>query len=484
MKKIMNWVLAATLVCGSTVFTSCSSNEDSPSPAEQSKKDRKEFVAHTRQTLKYMAENMNFGSWEAANTLNQKFNEYVLNNSEFQKAVIPLFLQKIQESIKPVEEGSELAEMGYKMYATVDLTDFNYRFTMKDDMSGFDVEPAEDFEIILSGYNPATQQVEKDNYKLTMKTGSQTYSILFSLMSNAEFAVVGLIPEDFAYAISDKLTGNWRDVFTGAFINLVKNSDPSKIIVKQNDGFTISGTLTSTIPSSQAMGKAADATTVNFLIDSDHKTKQGTAFVGFEQNGQKLVDLDLKVSVGEHSDLPGLDLTLFNSSGTSIIDLLSAVWGTHSLDEGKIILLDDLETTVSISNMAMAIEIANEMAKARRNYADQQTMGAYADQLNELISCTMICKGVNQTIPMRMVTTKIGVDWWAMPGLNFADENGYVAITDMLDKESVEYGFNLLDHAVGPMQQSIITVRQLIQFVRTYLIPMQKQQGGNNNQAQ
>jgi hypothetical protein len=427
---------------------------------------------------------MNFGSWEAANTINQKFNQYVLNNSEFQKAVIPLFLQKIQESTKPVEEGSQLAEMGYKMYSTVDLTDFNYRFTMKDDMSGFDVEPAEDFEVILNGYNPSTQQVEKGNYKLIMKAGGQTYGILFSLVSTKDLAVVGLIPQDFVFAISDNLTGSWRDVFTGSFMNLAKNSDPSKIIVKDNDGFTISGTLTSNIPAFQAMGKDADATTLNFLIDSDHKTQKGTAFVDFEQNGQKMVELDLKVSVGELSGLPALDLSQFISSGTSIIDLLSALWGTRSLDEGKLILLDDLETTVSISDMAAAIQIANEMAKARRNYADQQTIGAYADQLNELISGTMICRGVNQTIPMRMVTTKIGVDWWAMPGLNFADENGYVAITDMLDKESVEYGFNLLDHAVGPMQQSLITVRQLIQFVQTFIVPMRNQQGGSNGQAQ
>jgi hypothetical protein len=83
----------------------------------------------------------------------------------------------------------------------------------------------------------------------------------------------------------------------------------------------------------------------------------------------------------------------------------------------------------------------------------------------------MTCKGVEQTIPMRIVTTKIGVDWWAVPGLNFADENGYVAITDMLDKESVEYGFNIVDHAVGPMAQSVITVRQLIQFVQSFIIP-------------
>ena len=36
----------------------------------------------------------------------------------------------------------------------------------------------------------------------------------------------------------------------------------------------------------------------------------------------------------------------------------------------------------------------------------------------------------------------------------------------MLDRESVEYGLNIVDHAAEPMQQSIITVRQLMQALQ------------------
>ena len=67
---------------------------------------------------------------------------------------------------------------------------------------------------------------------------------------------------------------------------------------------------------------------------------------------------------------------------------------------------------------------------------------------------------------MRLATTKIGVDWWACPALNFADENGYVPLTEMLDKESLEYGINIIDHAAAPMQQSIVTVRQVMQALQ------------------
>ena len=71
MKKIMHWVLAATLVCGASVFTSCSNdNSDNAGSIEQAKNNRKEFVAHTRAMLKDLAENLNFNSWEYANTLN------------------------------------------------------------------------------------------------------------------------------------------------------------------------------------------------------------------------------------------------------------------------------------------------------------------------------------------------------------------------------------------------------------------------------
>ena len=35
MKKIMNWMLAAILICGASVFTACTSNEDNPAPVPQ-----------------------------------------------------------------------------------------------------------------------------------------------------------------------------------------------------------------------------------------------------------------------------------------------------------------------------------------------------------------------------------------------------------------------------------------------------------------
>ena len=483
MKKILNWVLASTLVCGASVFTSCSNdNSDNAGSIEQAKKDRKEFVAHTRATLKDLAENLNFSSWNAANTLNQYFNQYVLNNPGFEKAVLATFMQKTQQSIKPVEEGSELAEMGYYSYGTVDLTDFNYRFTMNANNDGFDVEAADDFEVILNAWNPTTQQVEAGLYRLTLKSGgSTTYKFEHAMSQQPGMALVVLIPSEFQFSIADRLSGQWHDGFSGSFKNQVSVADGHEYAQLDRDSWTVAGTITSDFAGVTALGAKADQTTLDFSVVSDKVNNKGDVALSWSQNGRKMLDLALKESGDGTGGIYRLDLSQFTSSA-SILDVIGAIMTSRTLDEGKLTLLDDLTTTVSISDMQEALQVAREAATARRNYADQKTIDQYTQKLNELVKCEMTCKGVNQEISMRLMTTKFGVDWWSMPSFNFADENGYVAFTELLDPESVQYGINIIDHAAEPMQQSAIVVRQLLQFVQTFLMQMRVNQAQTGNQ--
>ena len=477
MKKMMNWVLAATLVCGASVFTSCSNdNSDNAGSIEQAKKDRKEFVAHTRATLKDLAENLNFSSWNAANTLNQYFNQYVLNNPGFEKAVLATFMQKTQQSIKPVEEGSELAEMGYYSYGTVDLTDFNYRFTMNANNDGFDVEAADDFEVILNAWNPTTQQVEAGLYRLTLKSGgSTTYKFEHAMSQQPGMALVVLIPSEFQFSIADRLSGQWHDGFSGSFKNQVSVADGHEYAQLDRDTWTVAGTITSDFAGVTALGAKADQTTLDFSVVSDKVNNKGDVALSWSQNGRKMLDLALKESGDGTGGIYRLDLSQFTSSA-SILDVIGAIMTSRTLDEGKLTLLDDLTTTVSISDMQEALQVAREAATARRNYADQKTIDQYTQKLNELVKCEMTCKGVNQEISMRLMTTKFGVDWWSMPSFNFADENGYVAFTELLDPESVQYGINIIDHAAEPMQQSAIVVRQLLQYVQGLVSGFQQSQ--------
>ena len=465
MRKIVNWVLAATFICGASMFTSCTANDTNDNPSqEQAKENRKEFIQHTRQNLKDLAENLNFASWEIANEINQEFNTTVLNNPQFEKAIIPLFTQKILETVKPVEEGSELAAMGYKQYATIDLTKFNYRFTMKEDGSGFDVEEADDFEMIINGFNPTTQQVEKGMRKLKLEARGDTYKQLAKRLGNEELAVVILVPSGFLFSIASMVPGDWADVFKGVFANVFELSGESEFVNPKTDAVSIAGFLSSEIGELPGGKYAPDATSLTFALDNDPVANKSNMKFTFWQNSKSMIDLDC---TAEYPDKE-IDFTQFTTS-KSILDVLVALISGSTL-EGSLTLNDDLTTTISISDCAKAIQLNREMAHARRNYADQATIEGYTQQLNELMSAKMTCKGVNQVIPMRLQTEKFGVDYMAMPAFNFADENGYVPFTQLLDKESVEYAINIVDHAAEPMAGAIVTVRQLMQFVQTFLM--------------
>ena len=476
MKKIMNWMLAAIFICGASVFTACSESEDNPTP-KPTEKNRKEFIAHTRANLKTMAENMNFLSWNAANDINQKFNTGVLNNPEFEKAIMPLFMQTLLKNVLPVEEGSELAKMGYASCATIDLSEFNYRFTMKDDNSGFDVEPADDFEMILNSINPKTNQFEKGLYKLSLKAGGSTFNILLKKMSSGELAVVAKIPTEFNFAIASKVSGNWNDDFTGSFKNEVQLDGTSGFTNRMTDAFNISGIIKSSIPGSASL--KSDATDLVFSVGQDPTTHKGSMKFNFIHNNKSMVAFDINMTNKDGKT----DLSQLTNSNT-LIDLFSAVFSGNSMEESTITLLDDLVTTCSISDCQKAIQIANEMAQARRSYADQQTIDSYTQQLNKLITASMTCKYNGLTIPMQMQTVKFGVDFTAMPALNFGDETGFVPVNQLLDTESMEYAINIIDHAVEPMQNAIIVVRQLLNFVQTYIAPNQREQADSKEMVQ
>ena len=466
-----NWVLAATLICGASVFTSCTEGSDNPAP--ENAKDRKEFIQHTRENLKDIAENLNFTSWGFANRINQEFNTTVLNNPEFEKAIIPLFTQKIREGIQPVEEGSELAAMGYKQYATIDLTKFNYRFTMKEDGSGFDVEEADDFEMIINGYSPKTEQWEKGLRKLTLQASGDTYKQLAKRLGNEETAVVILVPSEFKFNIASMVPGSWMEAFKGEFKNDVKMSGESEYMNPKTDAIGITGVLTTGLPDTPDGDHRADATDLYFDIANDPVANENSMKFSFGHNDKSMIELEATANYTDKE----IDLTDFSQFTTSgrILDVLVALMSGGKL-EGSLTLNDDLTTAISISDCGKAMQLQHEMAHARRNYADQATIEEYTKQLNELMSAKMTCKGVNQVIPMKLQTEKFGVDYWAMPAFNFADEKGYVPITELLDKESVEYGINIIDHAAEPMAGAIVTVRQLLQFVQTFIMQMRVNQ--------
>ena len=455
MKRHFFGMMAAILVCGSAVFTSCSNDDDNSSSAEEKKggADRQEFVAHTRQNLKEVAENLNFSTWNSLNFFNTNINQYLMLNDDFDKTISRTLGQEIQKSIAPLP-AAVVEKTGKKYAATVNLADFDYIFTATE--TGFDVTPNTEDGLIVDITDPYNPECSA---KISLVGSGEEYELLSERMSNDSVGVIIRIPAHYDFTLSTKQGGEWVPavtVSTDLTVNRAEYDDPdlpADAADIKKDAWNLKGTLKSAIP--------GDAIDLVFNIGQDPRTHKAGMTFDYAHNSKKMIGVR-----AELANTNGMtDLSMLTNS-SSIMDIVQAIMLGNSVDNMQITLLDDLTTTLKVTDCEKVLEIQDAMASARRSYADQATIDGYVSELNKYISGSMTCKGVSQTIPMKMQTTKIGVDWWAAPALKFADEDSYVTLNDMLDRESVEYGLNIVDHAAEPMQQSIITVRQLMQALQ------------------
>ena len=323
-------------------------------------------------------------------------------------------------------------------------------------MIGFEVAENNDkgLEVLMpipTGFGTTIEYVS-----FTLKGTGDSYSFPSRRLSNDSVMVLVKLPAQYDVALSTKSGGTWTKNIYGTIKNTAKGKegietpDGSTPIMPAMDAWNIACDLHSNIP-------GVDATDFYFAIGQDPETKKAGLKFDFTHNGKKMVDATATMTnTNGRTDLR--DMT----SSSSIADVFTAIMAGNSIEDLTLTLLDCLTTNVKVSDCEKVVQIQNEMAKARRNYADQKTIGGYVDQLNQLVTCSMSDKAVNQEIPMRLVTTQVGVDWWAVPGLSFADENGYAPLTEVLDQETLQYGLNIIDHAVEPTKNAIIVARQLI----------------------
>ena len=466
---MLQWVMAATLVCGASVFTACSSDDDDNNNSGNNEtkggKNRQEFVEHTRANLKSVAENLNFTTINSFNYMNTYLNEYVLLNDEFDKTISRAFGQKIQATLQPFEvpEGVDPADFpdymqkDFKYVALVDLTDYNYTFTAT--MTGFNMAENADEGLVVE--IPVYGTSETEGVKIVIKGTGDTYELISPRFSNDSVLVMINIPAKYDLSFSVKADGKWTEYLYGTVKNTAvggkdgpETPDGVKPFMPTADGWNVALDLHSNIP-------GVDATDIYFAIGQDPSTKKAGLKLDYTHNAQKV----LNVTATLNNTNGKTDLSKMTSTN-SIADVFTAIMAGNDIEDMTLTLLGCLTTNVKVSDCEKVVTLQNEMAEARRNYADQKTIENYVSQLNKLVTSTMSDKTLGQEIPMKLTTTQIGIDYWAVPALKFADETDYVPLTEVLDQKSVEYGLNIVDHAVDPAKDAIIVARQLMQAVQ------------------
>ena len=467
-KRIFSIIAMACFAMASTfTFTACGDDDDNNTPAKEETKvtNRTVFQQHVKGNLKAIAENMNFGSLSAASTVNQNFNENVLDNPAFGQTLHAILTQQIQAGLQPATIETVKAA-GFLYQSIVDLSQLHYRFTLKADKSGFDMAPAEHFELVHTA--------EGATNKLSIDMSGDSKKMLSRRLSQPDkgLAVILLVPAKIEFAISTTaLTGSETEIFRGELNNDIQTAGELMNILQ--DEWNISGSLKSAIPASATT--KADQVLLTLNLKKDPTTKKFINQFAFTHNNLKMVEIDaLNTHQGNLMTLllqmlSNIDQLQSLSDDNSLLSTLLATVVGNSVDQLKLTIADDLTANLKVSDVGKAIGVLALAKAARRNYAGKETIDAYTQQLNQLVSCTLDCKGVNQQIPMTLQTTLFGVDYVSMPAFKFADEEGYVPFSQLVDMEGMAYAINIIDHTMAPARQSIVTVRQLLTILPTLL---------------
>lgn len=399
--------------------------------------------------------------------------------------------KKVQERLKQVDANSELAMYGFLDYVEVDPKDFDGRFTFNEDGS-FVKTDANQLEIVFPVRFEGQEPVMLETViKGTGNTVKMALPYLPKIRERKR-AMVLTLPEQFDITIG--MPG--MTLFNGQLKMAFEKKSQSQYVSLLTDKWTISGNLNAHIKGFAELGFADDENTISFSNSFDGATGQIVRSFGFKKNGLDIIERTAKVTLPQ---LPTTIQTLMSMlpfimsipAETSIADLakttiLSLVGSGQAkqmvdsflfgllqdgaIDEATVTLFGDLSLTAKVKNLAAVIQTQQEMAAYRRSGADEKTIQQYVDQLNSNIELSGACKSLQQELPMKLITTQVGVDFWAMPAVKFADESTYRPLTELLDIKSLSYLLNIADHAVEPLSATVTSFGSIISSLANLIL--------------
>ena len=427
---------------------------------------------------------LNFAALNFGNTLLAELAKVAASDKGVVAAMQQDVIGKVMGQVKPVEEGSELAKAGYEKYAVLD-------FNMFDGVYSFDkygeLTKGEAAGQIVINF-PVDTEDFKGNVTATLKGSEKRSEMLVSYTKDKTVALIIRLPETIDIAMSDKDGVNLYDGKLN--IAFEKKSEGSSYFLPLADKWTISSELNAHLKDLN------DENTLTTSLSYDGSTGAVASAYGFSLNGQSVIERKAQVTMPiltQISMMIPMISNMMSLNNGSPVDMIASILSTGSakemiagisamllsgasLDNYEVTLLDDLTISASISNIYMAIQTNKAMKEARRNGADEATISQYVEQLNQFINLGLKAKKLNAELPVKLVTTKVGVDYTPLPAVSF-DGKEFTPITELIDVKSTGYLINIVDHCVEPLSTAVTSLGVITgNLIKLFTLQSQEEQ--------
>ena len=422
MKTIKHFALVAFLLCGIGLFTACS-NDDNPAPPVPSEPTEDQELALNRQLLISSIENdtkamADMIATEPLNATSQAYAQLlalIQRDKNFiknmQTALMAIVDRKV--SLIPVLAGSELAQMGYMAYITVDNGDFGFRVVF-DGKGGSRIYAANQMEFIF----PANVAgIGSTLFKVIIGTGQDSYLTVAdaNIKGVQHLACVTRLPRSLTMTLNG-LINNQELTVSESVINLqLPESEQSAYVDLNARSFTLTGRQSAYL-------NASDGCALDFSLNMDGTDM--TLGYGYSRNEASVIGCEAQMELLQQSSF--------------ITQMSDNAFSTANLKDFNISIVDDLMLTGTIVDSEAFAQHFATAIKDRQQASSAEVMEAAAASLNESCQLQLSTEQMTKPETVKFCTVKQGDSYTVEPALTNLSGDGLIPISQLVDAQTME----------------------------------------------
>ena len=485
MKRIINWVLFASLFLGLTMQTSCSSDDDGDSINGEVRKERDQLLTHIEDDVQSMDETLDFELFDMITQVQTQLLTYMGKDPRFsnnlKKVVSLMAVRNAFQNIHQVENGSELAAMGYQAYIPVDIMAFGVRVIF-DENGNYTMKPAEGLEFVF----PATVEgYGQTLYKIALRNEGEWYESVTPAQLNGVrgLACVNRYPKQ----LNLRMTGLFNDeevtLCTGVLATMLEKTPDSQYVSFQTNEFQMGVDIRSALKGN-TYGLPDDDSAIAFswgTIESSAGTLMNI-LSSFTQKGKEMLNGVAVVTLPEQKVF--ID-NIIDNINTSSSDWQAADAYAHFATIFKdcradvvLTFLDDLTLSGSIEDSEQFFNALSDIAQNREvGKVSADEYGNFVQALNNSCHFSLACPTTTKPVSQQLQAQQEDARYILMPALQFADKPGYVPLNTLVTEDTNERFQKMYEKSTSFVTRTLDVDMQLI-YRMIRLMPMNSEEWG------
>lgn len=418
----MNYLtlVAAVLLCGIGLFTSCVANDDQPAydPDQGVKENRQMLINHIEKDAKLLADNYNVSAFDATSQVYAQLLAMIKLDKNFVKNMSTL-LSTISDnqsllSISPVQAGTELAQMGYLLYINVNNGGFGVRVVL-DGKGNSRVSASDHLEFIF----PATVTgIGTTLFKIIIKNSNDCYETVsdVNIANLKRVACINRLPKSFTMTLNGFID-NQEMTLSESVVNLeLPLKDNSQYVNLDAQQFKLTGKQSGYM-------NTGDESVLNFSLSLNGEDMN--LGYNFMRNGMEVVGCEAQMKLSQ--------------KGSFMEQMSAEAFDVADLKAVTIRIVNDLMLAGNIDNGTDFAKDFAQVIKNREQATSPEVLEPVVASLNKACHFQLSCEHMTNPENLYFCLAQKDGQYTIEPALSRIEGDGLIPLSELVDQQTQAY---------------------------------------------